>query len=161
MQKITPSTCVASFDSVAESLSETIITSHERETHLFETIITHPADRKSLARSVFFHFRPFGGLSEATITSRERKTRLSEATITLSKRKTRLSETTITLRRPKIACPKRFFPFSTFLGLVRDDHHVFQRENRLSEATIDLSKCKTRLSEATITFKNPRRVMVH
>jgi hypothetical protein len=100
-------------------------------------------------------------LSEATITPSNRKTRLSETTITLSKCKTRLSEATITPRGVKIACPKRFFPFSGVFGLVRDDHHVFQSENRLSETTITLSKRKTRLSEATITSENPRREMVH
>jgi hypothetical protein len=45
--------------------------------------------------------------------------------------------------------------------LARDDHHLFQGENRLSEATITLSKRKKRLSEATITSENLRRVMVH
>jgi hypothetical protein len=100
-------------------------------------------------------------LSEATITPCEGKVHLSEATITPREGKTRLSGTTITPRGLKIACPKHFLPFSVIFGLVRDDHHVFQRENRLSEATITLSKRKTRLSEATIASENPRRVMVH
>jgi hypothetical protein len=100
-------------------------------------------------------------LSEATITLREGKTHLSEATITPCGSKTRLSGTTIIPRRLKIACPKHFLPFSAFFGLVRSDHHVFRRENRLSEATIMLSKRKTRLSEATIASENPRRAMVH
>jgi hypothetical protein len=66
----------------------------------------------------------------------EGKTHLSEATITPCGGKTCLSGTTITPRGLKIACPKCFFPFSVIFGLVRSDHHVFQRENRLSEATI-------------------------
>jgi hypothetical protein len=86
---------------------------------------------------------------------------LSEATITPREGKRRLSGTTIIPRGLKIACPKHFSPFSVIFELVRSDHHVFRRENRLSEATITLSKRKTRLSEATIASENPRRVMVH
>jgi hypothetical protein len=58
---------------------------------------------------------------------------------------------------------------------ARSDHPVFRgekclseatitlskRKTRLPETTITLSKRKTRLPEATITPENPRRVMVH